>query len=134
MRIMPKLPIALAMAVIAAMPLDVAGKPYLPAARAARTQTPCPHLDQLLALVRRNGQRLVARQIGGGDIVGLFEHLAVDLPARFVRADAAVIVHAPRAQGQAIIVLFARGCVLAALRLPAGDAIGALKRITGQEI
>ena len=134
MRIMPKLPIVLAMAVIAAMPFDVAGKPYLPAARPPGTQVPCPHLDQLLAVVRLNGHRLVARQIGGGDIARLFEHLPVDLPARFAGADAAIIAHAPRAQGNAIIVLFARGCVLAALRLPAGEAIGALRHVTGQEI
>jgi hypothetical protein len=100
----------------------------------ARLIAVCPHLDQLASVVRHSAHRLVARRLGGSEIVLLFEHLSIDLPARFAHADAALVVYDAAGRGQAIIVLFLRGCALAALRLPVAAAIGALRQVIGQEI
>ncbi len=94
----------------------------------------CPHLDQLLSAVRQHAGLLVVTRIRGGDVARLFADLPVDLPEQVARADSAVIVRRANARGEAIVVLFVRGCVLAALRLPVGAVTGAIKRAFGEEI
>jgi hypothetical protein len=84
--------------------------------------------------VTASGGRLGLGQVAKGDIARLFAHLGIDLPPRLAAADRAAVVYARDRRGRAVIVLFEKGCAFAALRLPAAVALGALSRLTGEEI
>ena len=134
MRAMPGLTL---LSLAALLAIDAAALPamsHASLARPAAATVACPHLDQLLEVVRHNSHQLMATRISSGKIAKLFDNLPVDLPSRLARADTALIIRAANGRGRAIIVLFANGCVLAALRLPAAAAALAIRTVLGQEI
>lgn len=123
----------LAFAALLVTALSAASLPPEATGRPAAGRAACPHLGELLTVVQSNGHRLTARRLAGNDIARLFVHLGVELPPRIARADTAVVVHGRLGRGKAVVVLFTGGCVLAAMRLPAADAVRALARLTAEE-